>query len=66
LLIVKEISILIAIAFFILLLNKLKNVKEIHLDVTYKIAKGKFKLYSIIGKKFEIRFALEYLILNTT
>ena len=60
----KATSTLTVIGFFTLLLNQLKNVKEIHLDTTYKTAKGRFKLYGIIGEKYGIGFALRYLILD--
>ncbi|CAB4445783.1 unnamed protein product [Rhizophagus irregularis] len=64
LLIAKSTNTLTAIGFITLFLNKLKDIKEIHIDVTYKIAKGRFELYGIIGKKYGIGFVLGYLILD--
>jgi predicted metalloenzyme YecM len=30
--------------------KKWENVKEIHIDATYKTAKGRFELYAIVGQ----------------
>jgi hypothetical protein len=60
----KSTSTLTAIAFSTPFLNKLKDVKEIHIDATYKTAKGRFELYGIIGEKYGTGFALGYLILD--
>ncbi|GBC01685.1 hypothetical protein RclHR1_00430002 [Rhizophagus clarus] len=64
LLMTKSTSTLTAIGFSTSFLNKLKNIKEIHIDATYKTAKGRFELYGIIGEKYRTGFALGYLILD--
>ncbi|CAG8813220.1 19081_t:CDS:2, partial [Gigaspora margarita] len=64
LLIAKISDTLVAIAFSTLLFNKLKDIKEVHLDAIYKTAKGHFELYSLIAEKDGTGFALEYLVLN--
>ena len=38
--------------------------KEIHIDATYKTAKGRFELYAIVGQFQGSGFALGYLILD--
>ena len=54
-----------AIAFSSPCLIYLKEmVKEIHVDATYKTAKGRFELYAIIGQYQGTGFALGYLILD--
>lgn len=60
----KSTNTLTAIGFSTSFLNKLKDIKEIHIDVTYKTAKERFELYGIIGEKYGTGFALGYLILD--
>jgi len=55
-----------AVAFSSPCLAYLKDVSEIHVDATYKTAKGRFELYAIIGQFQGTGFALGYLILDMT
>jgi len=54
-----------AIAFSTPMIAHAPNVKEIHIDATYKTAKGRFELYAIVGQFQGSGFALGYLILDT-
>jgi len=53
-----------AIAFSTPMLTEINNVREIHVDATYKTAKGRFELYAIVGQFQGSGFALGYLILD--
>ena len=53
-----------AIAFSTPMLTEVKDVREIHVDATYKTAKGRFELYAIVGQFQGSGFALGYLILD--
>src|SRR6185312_6496668 len=51
-----------AIAFSTPMLTEINNAREIHVDATYKTAKGHFELYAIVGQFQGSGFALSYLI----
>ncbi|CAG8605057.1 7174_t:CDS:2 [Ambispora leptoticha] len=53
-----------AIAFSIPILVNAKDVKEIHINATYKTAKGYFELFAIVGQFNSSGFALGYLMLD--
>ncbi|CAG8476132.1 24346_t:CDS:1 [Cetraspora pellucida] len=55
---------LVAIAFSTPLFDELKNTKEVHLDATYKTAKGYFEFYGLIAEKNRTGFTLGYLVLD--
>ena len=55
-----------AIAFSTPMLTEINNAREIHVDATYKTAKGRFELYAIVGQFQGSGFALGYLILDET
>lgn len=55
-----------AIGFTTPLLALTKNMLELHCDATYKMAKGRFELYGLVGNIEGMGFLLGYLILDTT
>ncbi|CAG8472416.1 11221_t:CDS:2, partial [Scutellospora calospora] len=61
-----ETSYVTAIGFTTPLFGSLYNITEVHCDTMYKTAKGRFKLYGLVGNVEGAGFFLAYLILDTS